>query len=68
MSKILMSVHGSAKRLHDTGHMSDVTMREFDAICLEPRPQFTAEDVVRIRTKNRAKGRRSPRGQINLGG
>jgi putative transcriptional regulator len=54
MSKILKSVHRSAKRLHDTGHMNDLTMREFDALCLDPCPQFTAKDVVRIRTKNRA--------------
>jgi len=54
MSKILKSVHKSAKRLHDTGHMNDLTMREFDALCLDPCPQFTAQDVVRIRTKNRA--------------
>lgn len=54
MSKILKSVHRSAKRLHDTGHMNDLTMREFDALCLDPCPQFTAKDVMRIRTKNRA--------------
>ncbi len=54
MSKILKSVHRSAKRLHDAGHMNDLTMREFDALCLDPCPHFTARDVVRIRTKNRA--------------
>jgi putative transcriptional regulator len=54
MSKILKSVPRSAKRLHDTGHMNDLAMREFDGLCLDPSPQFTAEDVVRIRTKNRA--------------
>ena len=54
MNKILKSVHRSAKRLHDTGHMNDLTMREFDALCLDQCPQFTAKDVVRIRTKNRA--------------
>ena len=54
MSRILKNVHGSAKRLHDTGHMNDVTMREFEALYLDPCPQFTAKDVVRIRTKSRA--------------
>jgi hypothetical protein len=38
MSKILKSVRRSAKRLHDTGHMNDVMMREFDALCLDPCP------------------------------
>jgi putative transcriptional regulator len=54
MSKILNSVHSSAKRLHDSGNMDAVTMREFDALCLEPIPEFSAKDVARIRTKNRA--------------
>jgi putative transcriptional regulator len=54
MSKILKSVHSSAKRLHDSGNMDDVTMREFDALCLEPTPEFTAKDVTRIRAKSRA--------------
>ena len=35
MSKsILDMVHESAKDLHDAGLMKDVTMREFDALCL----------------------------------
>jgi putative transcriptional regulator len=34
--------------------MDDVTMREFDALCLEPTPEFTAKDVTRIRAKSRA--------------
>ena len=54
MSRILENVHRSAKRLHDAGHMDDLTMREFDALCLAPCPEFGAEDVVRIRTKVRA--------------
>jgi putative transcriptional regulator len=54
MSKILKSVRRSAKRLDDTSHMNDLTMREFDALCLDPCPQFTAKDVVRIRTGNHA--------------
>jgi putative transcriptional regulator len=52
MSKILRNVHESAKRLHAAGHMDDLTMREFDALCVTPAPKFTAKDVVRI--KNRA--------------
>jgi hypothetical protein len=34
MSRILENVHRSAKRLHAAGHMTDLTMREFDALCL----------------------------------
>jgi len=54
MSRILKNAHKSAKRLHDAGFMDDVTMREFDALCLTPCPDYTADDVVRIRTKSRA--------------
>jgi len=31
---ILDVVHESAKGLHDAGFMDDMTMREFDALCL----------------------------------
>jgi putative transcriptional regulator len=54
MSRILKNTHKSARRLHDAGYMDDVTMREFDALCLTPCPEFSAEDVVRIRRKARA--------------
>ena|SRR5208282_1517441 len=54
MSRILKNVHRSAKRLHDAGHMSDLTMREFDALCLPPCPEFTPDDVQRIRTNSHA--------------
>jgi len=51
MSRILNSVHSSAKRLHDADYVNDLTMSEF--ICLAPTPEFAAKDVVRIRAKNR---------------
>lgn len=54
MSRILRSVHKSAKRLHAAGHMDDLTMREFDALCLPPMRDFSAKDVRRIRTKAKA--------------
>ncbi len=54
MGKNLKNVHSSAKRLHDAGFMNDLTMPEFEALCLTPCPEFTAADVVRIRAKSRA--------------
>jgi putative transcriptional regulator len=54
MSRILENVHRSAKRLHDAGHMSDLTMREFDALCLPQCHEFTPDDVQRIRTNSHA--------------
>lgn len=54
MSRILKNAHKSAKRLHDAGYMDDLTMREFDALCLPPCPDHSAEDVLRIRTRTGA--------------
>ncbi len=49
MSHILENVHAAAKRLHDKGRMDDITMWEFDSLCLPPKRSFSAEDVQRIR-------------------
>jgi putative transcriptional regulator len=54
MSRILQNVHRSAKRLHAVGHMDDLTMHEFDALCLPPCPEFTPRHVQKIRTKSHA--------------
>jgi putative transcriptional regulator len=45
MSRILDNVHASAKRLHDKGRIDDLTMWEFDSLCLPPKRTFSAEDV-----------------------
>ena len=54
MSKIINSVHRSAKRLHAAGAMDAMTMREFDALCLPPVRVYGARDVKRIRKAARA--------------
>ncbi|SRR5260221_7082913 len=54
MSRILKNVHKSAKRLHGAGYMDDLTMREFDAICLPPVREYAAKDVRRIRAASKA--------------
>src|SRR3954447_23161026 len=51
MSRILKNVHKSAARLHDAGYMDNVTMWEFDALCLTPKRDISAEDVQKIRAK-----------------
>jgi len=51
---ILDVVHESAKDLHDIGVMDEVTMREFDALCLPPVKAYSAAEIQRIRKKNRA--------------
>lgn len=49
MSKVLKNVHDSMKDLHEIGLLSDLTMREFDALCLPPVRDFTAAEVTEIR-------------------
>ena len=47
-------VHDSAKDLHAAGVMKETTLREFDALCLPPIKEYTAVQIKRIRTKNKA--------------
>ncbi len=55
MSKsILDVVHETAEGLHQTGVMDEVTMREFDALCLTPVKQYTATQIQQLRKRNHA--------------
>jgi putative transcriptional regulator len=54
MSKVLKNVHDSMKDLHEIGLMSDLTMREFDALCLPPVRDYTGAQVVKIRRSVKA--------------
>ncbi|MDZ7925538.1 MAG: DNA-binding transcriptional regulator [Marinagarivorans sp.] len=51
---ILEMVHDSAKELHAAGVMKETTLREFDALCLPPVKEFSAEQIKRIRTREKA--------------
>jgi putative transcriptional regulator len=53
MSRILKNVHKSASRLHEAGVVDDVTMREFDALCLPPLRDYTADDIKKIRSESK---------------
>ena len=53
-SKILGVVHDGAKDLHKIGLMGEMTMREFDAMCLPPIKQYSAGQIKRLRTKHKA--------------
>ena len=50
---ILDTIHESAKGLRKAGVMSDVTLREFDALCLPPVKAYTPAQIRRIREKTR---------------
>lgn len=51
---ILKVVHDGAKDLHKAGLMNDLTMREFDALCLPPIREYSAAQIKRLRKKYKA--------------
>lgn len=48
-SKILATVHATAKGLHAAGAIDQVTMREFDALNIEPVAPLRPAQIKRIR-------------------
>jgi len=51
-SSILEAVHETAKGLHKAGVMDQVTMREFDQLCLPPVTPLKPEEIKRIREES----------------
>ncbi|WP_444900380.1 helix-turn-helix domain-containing protein [Microbulbifer sp. VAAC004] len=51
---ILEMVHESAQELHKAGVMDEVTLKEFDALCLPPVKQYSPAQIQRIRKKTKA--------------
>jgi putative transcriptional regulator len=54
MSKILATIHDTARGLHHAGVMDAVTMREFDARCLPAIKPLSPVQIRRIRHTNHA--------------
>ena len=50
---ILTVVHETAKGLHVAGIMDEVTMREFDALCLPPVKIYEPHEIKQIRLRYR---------------
>ncbi len=50
-SKIISMVHEDVKGLHRIGLMDEVTMREFDALCLPPVETYSARQIKQLRTQ-----------------
>jgi len=48
---ILEVVHQGAKDLADAGLMDEITLREFDALCLPPIKTLSAAQIKRIRKR-----------------
>lgn len=51
--KILNTIHETASGLHKAGVMDTRTMREFDALCLEPVKPLSPAQIRRLRTRMR---------------
>ena len=48
-SLILEAVHDTAKSLHKAGVMDQVTLREFDSLCLPPVEPLKPQQIKKIR-------------------
>jgi putative transcriptional regulator len=48
-STILEAVHETARDLHSAGVMEQVTLREFDRLCLQPVPPLAPQAIKQIR-------------------
>lgn len=51
---ILKVVHDGARDLHKAGLMDEMTMRDFDAMCLPPVKEYSATQIKRLRMKHKA--------------
>lgn len=49
----LAAMHDSAAALHRVGAMEDMTMRHFDALCLEPVADLAPEEIKTIRVTHK---------------
>jgi putative transcriptional regulator len=52
-SAILEAVHETARGLHKAGVMDQLTMREFDRLCVPPVPSLNPAQIKRIRESSR---------------
>jgi putative transcriptional regulator len=52
-SKILAAVHATAKGLHTAGAIDQVTMREFDTLCIAPIAPLRPSQIKRLRETSR---------------
>lgn len=53
-SQLLKTIHETAQDLADIGLIDTQTLREFDASCLAPVKEFTADEIRNLRLRCRA--------------
>ena len=52
-SPILDAVHKGARDLHSAGFIDMRSMREYDALCLAPVPQYSSAKIRALRARHR---------------
>ena len=50
-SRILDAVHGTARDLHAAGFVSMRRMKEYEALCLVPVPEYSGETIRALRER-----------------
>ena len=50
-SRILEAVHETARDLHSAGFIDKRRMRHYDALCLEPVPTYSSENIRALRDR-----------------
>ncbi len=53
-SRLLKTIHETAKGIYDAGVMDLKTMREFDALCLPPVKEYSSNQIKKIRQRTKA--------------
>ena len=51
-SRMMEEMHDTAQGLHHAGFISKKRMLEYDALCLEPVPDYSSEKISSLRAKN----------------
>jgi len=52
-SRILNTIHETARDLHSSGFIDMKRMRQYDALCLDPIPEFTSNKIRALRSRNK---------------
>lgn len=52
-SKILNAVHETARDLHAAGFIDMRSMRSYDALCLEPVPNYSSASIRALRVRHK---------------
>ncbi len=52
-SRILDTVHGTARDLHAAGFIDMRTMQRYDALCLEPVPAYSSAKIRALRQRHK---------------